>query len=71
MLSFTWQLPDYFQKKLTEQIVREAIQAYAENDGYWKDLTKITKITGREDLAILRGLEKLQDDINKMKKFEE
>jgi len=56
---------------LTEQIVREAIQAYAENDGYWKDLTKITKITGREDLAILRGLEKLQDDINKMKKFEE
>ena len=25
-------------KKLTEQIVREAIQAYAENDGYWLKL---------------------------------
>ena len=30
--------PKIIVKKLTEQIVREAIQAYAENDGYWLKL---------------------------------
>ena len=27
--------PKIIVKKLTEEIVREAIQAYADNDGYW------------------------------------
>ena len=30
--------PKILVKKLTEQILREAIQAYAENDGYWLKL---------------------------------
>jgi len=30
--------PKIIVKKLTEQIVREAIEAYAKNDGYWLKL---------------------------------
>jgi hypothetical protein len=31
--------PKIIVKNYTEQIVREAIQAYAENDGYWLKLS--------------------------------
>lgn len=32
--------PKIIVKKLTEPIVREAIEAYAENDGYWLKLSQ-------------------------------
>ena len=41
-------------KKLTEQIVREAIQAYAENDGYW---LKLCQFGDDIDISILNKME--------------
>jgi len=41
-------------KKLTEQIVRKAIQAYAENDGYW---LKLCRFGDDIDISVLNKLE--------------
>ena len=71
-------------KKLTKEIVTEAIQAYGEDNGYWLklyhfadsiDIYVLNKLEAeyrkeRKEFAILRGLEKLQDDINKLEKLD-
>lgn len=71
-------------KKLTKEIVMEAIQAYGEDTGYWLKLYHfadsieiyiLNKLEAeyrkeRKGFAILRGLEKLQDDINKLEKLD-
>jgi hypothetical protein len=76
--------PMIIVKKLTKEIVREAIQAYGEDDGYWLklhhfadsiDIYVLNKLEAeyrkeRKEFAILRGLEKLQDDINKLEKLD-
>ena len=41
-------------KKLTERIVREAIEAYAENDGYW---LKLCQFGDNIDISVLNKLE--------------
>ena len=46
--------PKIIVKKLTEQIVREAIQAYAENDGYW---LKLCQFGDDIDISILNKME--------------
>lgn len=46
--------PKIIVKKLTEQIVREAIQAYAENDGYW---LKLCQFGDDIDISVLNKLE--------------
>ena len=46
--------PKIIVKKLTEQIVREAIQAYAENDGYW---LKLCQFGDDIDISVLSKLE--------------
>lgn len=46
--------PKIIVKKLTEQIVREAIQAYAENDGYW---LKLCQFGDGIDISVLNHLE--------------
>jgi len=76
--------PMIIVKKLTKEIVREAIEAYGEDDGYWLklhhfadsiDLYVLNKLEAeyrkeRKEFAILRVLEKLQDDINKLEKLD-
>ena len=47
-------IPKIIVKKLTEQIVREAIQAYAENDGYW---LKLCQFGDDIDISVLNKLE--------------
>ena len=77
-------VPMIIVKKLTKEIVREAIRAYGEGDGYWLKLYHFADSVGiyvlnkleaeynkeRKEFAILRGLEKLQDDINKLEKLD-
>ena len=77
-------VPMIIVKKLTKEIVREAIGAYGEGDGYWLklyhfadsvDIYVLNKLEAeyrkeRKEFAILRGLEKLQDDINKLEKLD-
>lgn len=46
--------PKIIVKKLTEQIVREAIEAYAENDGYW---LKLCQFGDDIDISVLNKLE--------------
>jgi hypothetical protein len=46
--------PRIIVKKLTEQIVREAIEAYAENDGYW---LKLCQFGDAIDISVLNKLE--------------
>lgn len=46
--------PKIIVKKLTEQIIREAIQAYAENDGYW---LKLCQFGDDIDISVLNKLE--------------
>ena len=46
--------PKIIVKKLTEQIVREAILAYAENDGYW---LKLCQFGDDIDISVLNKLE--------------
>ena len=46
--------PKIIVKKLTEQIVRESIQAYAENDGYW---LKLCQFGDDIDISILNKME--------------
>ena len=46
--------PKIIVKKLTEQIVREAIQAYAENDGYQ---LKLCQFGDDIDISVLNKLE--------------
>ena len=46
--------PKIIVKKLTEQIVREAIQAYVENDGYW---LKLCQFGDDIDISILNKME--------------
>jgi hypothetical protein len=46
--------PKIIVKKLTEQIVREAVQAYAENDGYW---LKLCQFGDDIDISILNKME--------------
>lgn len=46
--------PKIIVKKLTDQIVREAIQAYAENDGYW---LKLCQFGDDIDISVLNKLE--------------
>lgn len=46
--------PKIIVKKLTEQIFREAIQAYAENDGYW---LKLCQFGDNIDISVLNKLE--------------
>ena len=46
--------PKIIVKKLTEQIVREAIQDYAENDGYW---LKLCQFRDDIDISVLNKLE--------------
>lgn len=46
--------PKIIVKKLTEQIVREAVQAYAENDGYW---LKLCQFGDDIDISVLNKLE--------------
>ena len=41
-------------KKLTKEIVTEAIQAYAENDGYW---LKLHQFADDIDISVLHQLE--------------
>ena len=73
--------PMIIVKKLTKEIIREAIQAYGEDDGYWLklhhfadsiDIYVLNKLEAeyRKEFAILRGLEKLQDDISKLEKLD-
>ena len=46
--------PKIIVKKLTEPIVREAIEAYAENDGYW---LKLCQFGDDIDISVLNKLE--------------
>ena len=46
--------PKIIVKELTEQIVRDAIQAYAENDGYW---LKLCQFGDDIDISVLNKLE--------------
>jgi len=46
--------PKIIVRKLTEQIVREAIQAYPENDGYW---LKLFQFGDDIDISVLNKLE--------------
>ena len=46
--------PKIIVKKLTEPIVREAIEAYAENDGYW---LKLFQFGDDIDTSVLNKLE--------------
>jgi hypothetical protein len=46
--------PKIIVKKLTEEIVREAIEAYAENDGYW---LKLCQFGDDIDISVLDKLE--------------
>ena len=46
--------PKIIVKKLTEPIVREAIEAYAENDGYW---LKLCQFGDNIDISVLNKLE--------------
>lgn len=71
-------------KKLTKEIVPEAIQAYGKDDGYWFklhhfadsiDIYVLNKLEAEyrkegKEFVILRGLEKLQDDISKLEKLD-
>ena len=77
-------VPMIIVKKLIKEIVREAIGAYGEGNGYWLklyhfadsvDIYVLNKLEAeyrkeRKEFAILRGLEKLQDDINKLEKLD-
>ena len=47
--------PKIIIKKLTEQIVREVIQAYAENNGYW---LKLCQFGDDIDISVLNKLKK-------------
>ena len=51
--------PKIIVKKLTEPIIREAIEAYAENDGYWLKLCQFG-----DDIDI-SGLNKLEEEHRK------
>src|SRR6476660_2260429 len=46
--------PQIIVKKLTEPIVREAIEAYAKNDGYW---LKLCQFGDDIDISVLNKLE--------------
>ena len=46
--------PKIIVKKLTEPIVREAIEAYAEDDGYW---LKLCQFGDDIDISVLNKLE--------------
>ena len=46
--------PRIIVKKLTEKIVREAIEVYAENDGYW---LKLYQFGDDIDISVLNKLE--------------
>lgn len=46
--------PKIIVRKLTESIVREAIEAYAENDGYW---LKLCQFGDDIDISVLNKLE--------------
>ena len=46
--------PRIIVKKLTKEIVTEAIQAYAENDGYW---LKLHQFADDIDISVLHQLE--------------
>lgn len=46
--------PNIIVKKLTEEIIREAIEAYAEDDGYW---LKLHQFADSIDISILNTLE--------------
>lgn len=46
--------PRIIVKKLTEQIVREAIEVYAENDGYW---LKLCEFGDDIDISVLNKME--------------
>lgn len=46
--------PIIIVKKLTEEIVKEAIQAYVENDGYW---LKLCQFGDYIDISVLNKLE--------------
>lgn len=68
-------IPMIIMKKLTKEIVREAIEAY----GYWLkfyhfadsvDIYNKLEAEYRKEFAILRGLEKLRDDIKKLEKLD-
>ena len=77
-------VPMIIMKKLTKEIVREAIEAYGKDDGYWLklyhfadsvDISVLNKLEAeyrkeRKEYAILHGLEKLQDDIKKLEKLD-
>ena len=77
-------LPMIIVKKLTKEIVKEAIEAYGEGDGYWLKLYHfadsveihvLNKLEAeyrkeRKEFDILNGLEKLQNDINKLEKLD-
>lgn len=77
-------LPMIIVKKLTKEIVKEAIGAYGEGDGYWLKLYHfadsveihvLNKLEAeyrkkRKEFAILNDLEKLQNDINKLEKLD-
>ena len=77
-------LPMIIVKKLTKEIVKEAIGAYGEGDGYWLKLYHfadsveihvLNKLEAeyrkeRKEFDILNGLEKLQNDINKLEKLD-
>ena len=52
-------------KKLTKEIVTEAIQAYAEDDGYW---LKLYQFADSIDISILN---KLEAEHRKEREFEE
>ena len=71
-------------KKLTEDIVTEAIQAYAENDGYWLKLHQFAASIGistlnqleaehrkeQQEFDLICGLDDLKAEINKLEKLE-
>ena len=77
-------LPMIIVKKLTKEIVQEAIEAYGESEGYCLklyhfadsvDMYVLNKLEAEyrkegKEFALLRGLEKLQDDINKLEKLD-
>ena len=52
--------------KLTEPIVKEAIQAYAKNDGYW---LKLCQFGDAIDISVLNNLE--AEHIKEWEKWEE
>ena len=76
--------PKIIVKKLTKEIVTEAIQAYAEDEGYWLKLChfgdalhissfnklEVEHRREQKEFAILHGLEELQDDIKKLEKLD-